>query len=184
MKLIVGLGNIGKTYEKTRHNVGFEVIDAFADSIGEIIEKEGFNGLYCKCKYAGEDLILLKPSTFMNNSGISVKAAANFYKIDLEDIVIINDDLDIPVGKLKIKISGKSGGHNGLESIINHLGTVDFKRIKVGIGKPEYDVINYVLGKPSKEDRELINEAEVDAVDALKIYIKESFNKAMSIYNK
>lgn len=184
MKLIVGLGNYGKEYEHTRHNMGFDVVDKFAESLGEDIDKSGFHSLYKKLKYFDEDIILVKPQTYMNNSGITVKEIKDYFKIELEDIIIVYDDMDIQIGHLKLKNNGSSAGHNGIKSIIQHLGTQEFKRIRVGIGSPNYNVIDFVLTKPNKEDQELIDESQKNAVEALKISIKESFNKAMTLYNK
>ena len=184
MKLIVGLGNPGKEYEHTRHNMGYDVVDLFASSLGFDIDKAGFKGLYTKVKYFNEDIILLKPTTYMNLSGDSIVLLKNYFKIDIEDIIIIYDDMDTKVGNIRLKIKGSSGGHNGIKSIIANLKTEEFKRIRVGIGKPAFNIIDYVLSKPSSEEQELINKALQDAVDALKISIKESFNKAMTIYNK
>ena len=184
MKLIVGLGNPGKEYEHTRHNMGYDVVDLFASSLGFDIDKVGFTGLYTKVKYFNEDIILLKPTTYMNLSGDSIVLLKNYFKIDIEDIIIIYDDMDTKVGNIRLKIKGSSGGHNGIKSIIANLKTEEFKRIRVGIGKPAFNIIDYVLSKPSSEEQELINKALQDAVDALKISIKESFNKAMTIYNK
>ena len=184
MKLIVGLGNPGKEYEHTRHNMGYDAVDLFAFSLGFDIDKVGFKGLYTKVKYFNEDIILLKPTTYMNLSGDSIVLLKNYFKIDIEDIIIIYDDMDTKVGNIRLKIKGSSGGHNGIKSIIANLKTEEFKRIRVGIGKPAFNIIDYVLSKPSSEEQELINKALNDAVDALKISIKESFNKAMTIYNK
>lgn len=184
MKLIVGLGNPGKEYEHTRHNMGYDVVDLFVSSLGFDIDKVGFKGLYTKVKYFNEDIILLKPTTYMNLSGDSIVLLKNYFKIDIEDIIIIYDDMDTKVGNIRLKIKGSSGGHNGIKSIIANLKTEEFKRIRVGIGKPIFNIIDYVLSKPSSEEQELINKALQDAVDALKISIKESFNKAMTIYNK
>lgn len=184
MKLIVGLGNFGKDYEHSRHNMGFDVIDKFADSLGENIDKKGFHSLYLKCEYFDEDIILCKPQTYMNNSGIAVKEIMDYFKIDISDLLVIYDDMDIEVGHIKIKENGSSAGHNGIKSIISYLGNrQDFKRIRVGIGSPQFDKINFVLGKPSKEEQPKIDEAQENAVKAIKVYLKESFNKAMSIYN-
>ena len=172
MKLIVGLGNYGKEYEHTRHNMGFDVVDKFAESLGEDIDKKGFHSLYTKVKYFDEVIYLLKPLTYMNNSGIAVKEIMDYFDISLEDIIVIYDDMDIKIGHIKMKFDGSSGGHNGIKSIISYLGSQNFKRIRIGIGQP------------TKEEQESINEAQKMAVDALKIAIKESFNKAMTIYNR
>lgn len=182
--LFVGLGNPGKEYEHTRHNIGFDFIDKFADSFGEDIDKNGFHGMYTKIKYFDKDIILFKPFTYMNNSGIAIKEIKDYFKIDINNIVIIHDDMDFNPGIIRLKESGSSAGHNGIKSIINYLGTEKFKRLRIGIGKFQYNIIDYVLTKPSKEDQEKINAAYNNGIDALKLYLKESFEKAMSFYNK
>ena len=184
MKLIVGLGNPGREYVKSRHNIGFETVDKFADSLGTTIEKEGFKGLFVKTKYMGEDLILLKPQTFMNLSGESVLDVVQFYKIDTKDVFVIYDDMDFAPGVMKMKENGSSAGHNGIKSIISCLGTDKSVHVRIGTGTPTYDTIDYVLGKPSKEDRVLIDEAEGRSIEAIKTAIKEGVPKAMSLYNK
>lgn len=183
MKLIVGLGNFGKEYEHTRHNMGFDVLDKFADSLGTNIDREGFHSLYIKAKYMDEDVFLVKPQTYMNNSGVAVREIMNYFKINIEDLIVVHDDMDIKQGHLKLKLNGKSAGHNGIKSIISNLGSEEFKRVKVGIGSPTYDTIDFVLTKPKGEDKELIDQALENAVSALKVAIKDSFNKAMSLYN-
>lgn len=182
--LIVGLGNPGKEYEHTRHNVGFDFIDKFADSIGTSIETKGFKGIYSKCRYLDKILILLKPQTFMNNSGESIREIVNFLKIEIDNILVVYDDMDFNPGVIKIKESGSSAGHNGIKSIIQYLGTDKFKRIRIGIGKFQYDIVDYVLSKPTKDEQDAIDFAISQAIDATKVYLKETFNKAMSLYNK
>lgn len=184
MKLIVGLGNPGKKYEKSRHNIGFETIDAFADSLGTSIDKEGFSGLYAKSKYFDEEIYLLKPLTFMNLSGKSVQAISAYFKIDSKDIFIIHDEMDFEPGKFKIRERGSSGGHNGIKSIIECLGTEEFNRFRIGIGKPTEDSIEFVLGKPNKVERDLIDKAKNEVIDAIKVAIKDGIQKAMNMYNK
>ena len=184
MKLIVGLGNPGKKYEKTRHNMGFETIDKLASSFCETIDKSGFKGLYKNIKYFDEDIILLKPMTFMNLSGESVLELACYFKIDPEDIIVIYDDVDFEPGKIKIKLDGSSGGHNGLKSIISCLKSEKFIHVRIGIGKPQFPLIDWVLSKPIKDERVLIEEAQNKAVEAIKFGLKENFDKAMSLYNK
>ena len=182
--LFVGLGNPGKEYEHTRHNIGFDFIDKFADSFDEDIDKNGFHGMYTKIKYFDKDIILFKPFTYMNNSGVAIKEIKDYFKIDINNIVIIHDDMDFNPGIIRLKESGSSAGHNGIKSIINYLGTEKFKRLRIGIGKFQYNIIDYVLTKPSKEDQEKINAAYNNGIAALKLYLKESFEKAMSFYNK
>jgi len=184
MKLIVGLGNPGKKYEGTRHNTGFMVMDALADHYNQDISNKKFNGLYTKFKYNGEDIILLKPQTYMNNSGESVGQFLRYFKLKPTDLLVIYDDMDMPTGKLRLREKGSAGGHNGIKSIIAHVGTNEFRRIRVGISKlPRYDVIDYVLGHFTSEEKPLIEEGINNAVKAIDTYLKEDFNKAMNLYN-
>jgi len=183
MKLIVGLGNPGKKYEHTRHNMGFDVVDLFSELAQIDIDKEAFKGLVGRGKVFDEDVYLLKPQTFMNLSGESVREIVSYFKIPKEDIIVIYDDLDLEPGKIRLRLSGSSGGHRGIQNIIEQLGTENIKRIRIGIGKPTYDTIDYVLGKPLKEEQVLIDEAIKKAVDALKEILKNNFDSAMNKYN-
>lgn len=184
MLLIVGLGNPGKEYQHTRHNMGFDVVDLFAEKkLKEDISKPGFKGEYVKTTYKGEQVILLKPQTYMNLSGQSVLEIANFFKIDVEDIVVVYDDMDLVPGKIRLRPSGSFGGHKGIKSIIDNLKTDKIKRIRVGVGKAQYSVIDYVLEKPSKEDQELIIQALNKSVEALDDIIVNGFDHAMCYYN-
>ena len=183
MKLIVGLGNPGKEYELTRHNCGFRAIDLFADKAGLVIDKEGFKGLYTSFKFEGESIILFKPQTFMNLSGTAVREIVNFYKIDINDIVIVYDDMALAPGEIRLRVKGSSGGQKGMQNIIDNLGTDEIQRIRIGIGEPEYDAIDYVLGKPSKEEKPLIDSALEKAAQAIKEYLVDSFVNAMNKYN-
>lgn len=183
MKLIVGLGNPGKEYEMTRHNCGFRVVDAFADAIGVDFNKNDFNGTYAKFKVDDEDIILFKPLTYMNLSGTAVQQIVHFFKIDKSDIVVVFDDLAIKPGDIRMRLNGSSGGQKGMQNIIDCLGSQDIKRIRIGIGEPEFDTIDYVLGKPSKEDAPKIESAIERAVKALKVYLTSDFQNAMSKYN-
>lgn len=163
MKLIVGLGNPGRKYQNTRHNVGFLVVDAVAKRYNQDFRQEKFKANYCEFSLKGEKIILIKPLTFMNLSGESVVQFVNFYKIDNEDILVVSDDLNLPIGKLRIRKNGSSGGQNGINSIIQHLSSKEFPRLRVGIGKdPRIDTASYVLGK--LDGQEAIQEA-ADAVD-------------------
>ncbi len=183
MKLIVGLGNPGKKYEHTRHNMGFEVVDLFSELAQIDIDKESFKGLVGRGKVFDEDVFLLKPQTFMNLSGESVREIVSYFKIDVDDILVIYDDMALEPGKIRLRPSGSSGGHKGIQNIIDNLGTENIKRIRVGIGEPTYDTIDYVLSKPSKEERVLIDEAIVNAANAIKDMLKTNFDKTMSKYN-
>lgn len=180
MKLIVGLGNVGKEYENTRHNIGFMTIDSF---LGDVSFKEKNQAMYFEKNNNSEKIIFIKPTTLMNNSGIAVRKYVDFYKIDVQDILVIYDDMDFEVGKFKLKPSGSSGGHNGIKSIISYLGTENFKRIRVGISKPKGDTINYVLGKFSKSEFETISIVLGNLKEVLNDYIIMDFDKLMSKYN-
>ena len=182
LKLIVGLGNPGKEYEKTRHNMGFMSIDSFANKMNLKIDKNKFDGLYTEYIYNGEKVILLKPQKYINLSGEVIKKYVDFYKIQISDILVISDDLDMPFGKIKIKYSGSSGGHNGLKNIENHLQTKEYKRIKIGISNDKnIDTKDYVLGKI--KDEELLNTIISNVTNILEDYFKISFDNLMNKYN-
>lgn len=183
MKLIVGLGNPGKKYEHTRHNMGFDTLDLFADLAMIDIDKESFKGLVGRGKIFNQDVLLLKPQTFMNLSGESVREIVSYFKIDINDILVIYDDMALEPGRIRLRSSGSSGGHKGMQNIIEHLGTEDIKRIRIGIGEPSYDTIDYVLSKPTKDERPLIEEAINEAVEAIKTYLKNNFEIAMNKFN-
>lgn len=185
MYIIAGLGNPTREYEKTRHNVGFDTIDVLADKLNTSVDEKKFKGLYGKGIIAGEKVILLKPQTFMNLSGESVREAADFYKVDPEHIIVIYDDISLDVGQLRIRKKGSAGGHNGIKNIIAHLGTQEFPRIKVGVGdKPKgMDLADYVLGHFSKEDQAKMDEAFKDAADAAEMILDKGMDAAMNHYN-
>jgi len=158
MKLIVGLGNPGKEYENTIHNLGFEVIDLIAKKLGVSINKGKFNGLYTQTKYNGEIVFLLKPLTYMNLSGQAVKAMADYYKIAPKDIIVVCDDIDLPKGVCRYKLNGSGGTHNGLKNIVNMLNSQDFQRVKIGAGNDKsMDLKDYVLSKIDAESKALIS---------------------------
>lgn len=183
MKLIVGLGNPGKEYCKTRHNIGFMVMDAFAEKMQVDIDKESFHALFCRLKIEEEDIFLCKPMTYMNASGIAVQEMMHYFKIPVEDVIVIYDDMALSPGKIRLREKGSSGGHKGMQSIIDTLKTENIKRIRVGIGEPTYQVIDYVLGCPSEEERIAIEEAMQKAVSAIQMTIRQDFHHAMSKYN-
>ena len=184
MKLIVGLGNPGKKYEHTRHNMGFDVIDLFSDLSQIDVDKEVFHGLMGRGELFDEDIMLFKPTTFMNLSGTAVREVVNYFKIPLEDIIIVFDDMSIKPGKIRLRKDGSAGGHNGMKNIIENLGSDQIKRLRVGIGEPmERDSIDYVLSKPLKDEQPLIQEAIENAVQALKEAIKTNFDRAMNKFN-
>lgn len=184
--LIVGLGNPGKKYDFTRHNAGFMFMDVLSDNLGVKINKVKFKAAICDTQIGSHRCLLMKPQTFMNNSGEAVKEAADFYKIPPEKIIVIFDDISLDVGNLRIRRKGSAGGHNGIKSIISHLGTEEFSRIKLGIGRkphPDYDLADWVLSSFSKQD--LINLREVvdKACKALELLVDDKIDLAMSEYN-
>ena len=184
MKLVVGLGNPGKKYEGTRHNMGFMAIDLLSDQAQIDVDKEVFHGLMGRGKIYDEDVILFKPTTFMNLSGTAVQEVVHYFKIALEDIVVIYDDRAIPIGSIRLRKEGSSGGHKGMQNIIDCLSSDQIKRIRIGIGEPgEWDTIDYVLSKPLKDDMSLIEEAIANAVRGVKEYLKSDFDRAMNKYN-
>ena len=184
MKLIVGLGNPGIEYNNTRHNIGFMALDKLSQSLNFEINKNKFDGLYGEKIINNEKIIFLKPQKYMNLSGEVIRKYVDFFKIDIQDILIINDDLDLPVGKIKIKYKGSSGGHNGLKNIEQHLNTDEYKRIKIGISNDKtHDTKDYVLGKFKSEDLELINKTLDKIPQIFDDYMTYSFDKLMSKYN-
>ena len=184
MKLIVGLGNPGVKYEGTRHNAGFMVMDAISEKLNVSINKKKFEGSYVKTKIGNEDVILLKPETYMNNSGFSVRACMDFFKISREDILVIYDDLDTPVGSIRLKTKGSAGGHNGVKSVIACAMGEEFDRIRVGIGRnPQINIIDYVLTRFRPDELEDLNHSVEQAANAAILAIKQGFPKAMNRYN-
>lgn len=185
MKLVVGLGNKGREYENTRHNMGFMLIDRYLQ-YKNITDKfkEKFNAIYIETTINNEKVIFIKPMTYMNNSGIAVRAFLDFYKLNSEDVLVISDDLDLDLGKFRLRRNGSSGGHNGLKSIISHLGTDNFKRLRIGISNDEDDVINYVLSKFSKKELNEIDTMFDTLVDVLDDYFVMDFTSLMSKYNR
>ena len=185
MKLIVGLGNIGKEYENTKHNVGFIMIDSIATSYNVEITKEKFGGKYIDFIYNDEKIILLKPQHYINLSGETVKEYVKFFKIPVEDILIISDDLDMELGKIKIKLKGSSGGHNGLKNIELHLKTNEYKRIKIGISNNKnIDTKDYVLEKFNSDELVVINKVKLMMPEIFRDYINGSFDNLMNKYNR
>lgn len=185
MKLVVGLGNKGREYENTRHNMGFMLVDRYLQ-YKNITDKfkEKFNAIYIETTINNEKVIFIKPMTYMNNSGIAVRAFVDFYKLNSEDVLVISDDLDLDLGKFRLRRNGSSGGHNGLKSIISHLGTDNFKRLRIGISNDKDDVINYVLSKFSKKELNEIDTMFDTLVDVLDDYFGMDFTSLMSKYNR
>lgn len=184
MKLIVGLGNIGNEYLNTRHNIGFMAIDKIADKYNVQIDKEKFGGKYTKFKIDDEDIILLKPQRFINLSGEVLINYVNYFKVDVDDILVLCDDLDLEVGKYKLKLKGSSGGHNGLKNIELHLKTNLYKRLKIGISNNKnIDTKDYVLGKITKEEQNKLDDILNIAPNIFDDFLNMSFDKLMNKYN-
>ena len=185
MKLIVGLGNPTDKYEGTRHNVGFEVVERIADEYGIGLDTIKHKGMYGKGKIDGITVVLLKPMTYMNLSGESVSAVASYYKITAEDIIVIYDDINLDVGRLRVRGKGSAGGHNGIKNMITHLHTEEFPRVRVGVGmKPsKMDLADYVLSRFSKEEQEKMDESYDRAVKAAVMLVKDELEQAMNEYN-
>ena len=184
--LVVGLGNPGEQYENTRHNVGFRVADELAGRADIPIQRLRFRALTNTTELGGEKVLLLKPVTYMNLSGEAVGEAARFYKVPPERVLVVSDDVSLPVGKIRVRRGGSAGGHNGLKSIIQHLGTDQFPRIKIGVGQkphPDYDMADWVLGKFTGEDKKTVDTAVQRAADAVECYIRDGADRAMNRFN-
>ncbi|EJR84357.1 peptidyl-tRNA hydrolase [Bacillus cereus VD169] len=185
MKLIVGLGNPGREYELTRHNIGFMAIDELAKRWNISLNEQKFKGVFGAGFVNGEKVILLKPLTYMNLSGESIRPLMDYYKIDVEDFVVMYDDLDIPVGKLRLRMKGSAGGHNGVKSTISHLGTQEFQRIRMGIDRPKngIKVVDYVLGRFTSEEIPDVNHSIEKAADACEEWLNKPFLQIMNTFN-
>ncbi|EOS25816.1 peptidyl-tRNA hydrolase [Lachnospiraceae bacterium 3-1] len=186
MFIIAGLGNPTKQYEKTRHNVGFDVIDLLAEKYNIRVSEKKHKALCGTGMIEGRKALLVKPQTFMNLSGESLGAILNFYKLEpWTNLIVIYDDISLPPGRLRIRKKGSAGGHNGIKSIIKHTGTQEFLRIKIGVGeKPQgWDLADYVLGRFSKEDRALVEEAFQNACEAAALMVQGETDRAMNVFN-
>ncbi|MDZ5254671.1 aminoacyl-tRNA hydrolase [Clostridium sp. LIBA-8841] len=183
MILIVGLGNPGKQYEQTRHNIGFDVIDYMANKYNIDVNREKFKGLCGEGFIENNKVILLKPLTYMNLSGESIRELANFYKLENDEIIVVYDDISLDIGKLRIREKGSAGGHNGIKSIIQNLGGDEFPRVKVGVGQPKDNLVNHVLGKFSKEDREHVEKVIPVVSDAIVEIVKNDAKESMNKFN-
>lgn len=183
--LIAGLGNPGPKYDLTRHNAGFMVVDALAERFGCDMRRVKFKGLYGKCKIAGEDAVLLKPSTFMNLSGQSVTEAMNFFHIPPERVLLVFDDISLDVGRMRIRLKGSDGGHNGVKNIIYLSGSDRFPRVKIGVGhKPEgWDLANWVLSRFSDDEQKLLDAVAKNAGEAVELILSGQPDKAMNRFN-
>ena len=184
--LIAGLGNPGPEYEKTRHNTGFMSLDLLAARLQVKVSKERFKALTAQADFDGQRLLLMKPQTYMNASGIAIEAAAHFYKIPPERVLVLFDDISLPVGKLRIRKNGSAGGHNGLKSIISCLGSDQFPRVKIGVGAkphPDYDLADWVLSSYSKAEQPELDRARRNARDAARCVITDGCEKAAAAFN-
>ena len=191
-RLIVGLGNPGTKYDRTRHNIGFEIVDALAKLFPDVslAPNKRFQGLVGEFRSAGERTVLLKPTTYMNKSGQSVRAVLDWYKLAPTDVLVVYDDMDLPVGKLRMRLSGGAGGHNGMKSIISHLGTKEFPRLRAGVGGANKEsaedgaaVVSHVLGRFAPEDRKIVDAAIPMAADAIDFSLRKGVERAMNLYN-
>lgn len=184
--VIAGLGNPGMEYEGTRHNAGFAVLDTLAEQLGEKIDRLRFKGKTAEVTINGKRCLLLKPTTYMNNSGEAIVQALEFYKIDAANLIVVCDDISLDCGKLRIRRKGSHGGHNGLRSICDLTGRDDFPRIKMGVGKkphPDYDLAKWVLGKFGKEDAAKMKESAENACECIKLMVQGDTDQAMNKYN-
>ncbi|MFZ3591030.1 aminoacyl-tRNA hydrolase [Bacillus sp. DJP31] len=186
MKLIIGLGNPGRQYAQTRHNVGFIAVDELAHRHTISLDKEKFKGLFGTGVIHNEKVVLLKPLTYMNLSGESVRSLMDYYQISIDDIIVIYDDLDLPVGKIRLRTKGSAGGHNGMKSIIQHTGTQEFKRIRIGVDRPQngMKVPDYVLGKFSPEEIPDVVDSIKASADACEKWTNHTFLDVMNLFNR
>lgn len=185
MKLIVGIGNPGKQYENTRHNVGFMALDAIAKSYNADFNESKFKSVYTSIRVNNEKVILMKPQTYVNLSGSAVVSMMNYFNIDVEDVLVIYDDLALPTGKLRVRFKGSGGGHNGIKNIIDYLKTQEFKRIRIGIDNNKMiEQVDYVLGRFSKDDMKILDETFKKLEDVPKDFVNEPFSDFMNKYNR
>lgn len=183
MKMIIGLGNPGDKYEKTRHNVGFMLVDMLAVDLKVAVSKSKYQALLGEAQLDGEKIILVKPQTYMNLSGEAVGQLVRWYKLAVEDILVVYDDMDLPFGKLRIRSSGGPGGHNGMKSIIAHLGTNKFNRMRIGIGQPGVGDVDHVLGRFSKQELAAIEQIINKTIQAIYTFVQQDLNAAMNKFN-
>ena len=183
MKIVVGLGNPGRRYEGTRHNVGYAVVDALAKGPDVSVFQNRFHADVADWTEAGEKVLLVKPETYMNLSGRCVRQAVDFYQVPLEEILVVCDDINLPLGKLRFRKRGTHGGHNGLRDIQSHLGTTVYPRLRIGVGAPADEVVDYVLGRFRPSERPAINEALELATQAVVLWVHEGIEKCMNQYN-
>jgi PTH1 family peptidyl-tRNA hydrolase len=181
--LVVFLGNPGLRYEGTRHNAGFMTGDAFARKNKVAINRARFQALTASCRVGGESVLLMKPQTYMNNSGEAVAKAARFYKVDPSHVLVVSDEMSLPVGSVRVRPKGSAGGHNGLKSIIERVGSCGFARVKVGVGKDKENVVAHVLGKFGPEERKVMDASVAAAADAVATVVSQGPDAAMNAFN-
>jgi PTH1 family peptidyl-tRNA hydrolase len=185
--IIAGLGNPGQQYQKTRHNVGFVAVDYIAAKLGVKIDRAKFHSLVAEAKIGEVRVLLMKPETFMNNSGVAIGEAAAFYKVPPENVIVLHDEISFAPGLFRIRRKGSAGGHNGLKSIIAQLGSDAFPRVKIGVGQkpsPDYDLVNWVLGKFPKADLDLIGAKYPDIYSSVELMVMGKIDEAMNKYSK
>ena len=185
--IIAGLGNVGEKYASTRHNAGFIAIDYIASALGVKIDRARHHALCTECRIAGKRVLLMKPTTLMNNSGVAIGEAAGFYKIPPERVLVLHDEISFDPGVIRIRRKGSAGGHNGLKSIIAHLGSEDFPRIKIGVGKkpsPDYDLADFVLGRFYESELEAIKSRLGDIRAACELIVDGNIDGAMAKFSK
>lgn len=185
MKAVIGLGNPGLRYHNTKHNAGFMLLDHIVQEM-KLVYRNDFRGKMAEGRLEGEKVLLLKPYTYMNLSGLAVVQLAGFYKVSPHDILVIHDDLDLPLGRIRLRPKGSSGGHKGLKSIIAELGSQEFWRLKIGVGRPqeEGDIVSHVLSSFKKDEKVIIREALNRAGNAVQLWLKDEGEQAMNIYNR
>ncbi len=185
MYLIAGLGNPGLSYRKTRHNAGFQALDALADKLGVRVKEKGFSALYGEGRIGNERVILMKPQTYMNLSGDAVQSIMHFYKLEPERLIVLYDDIDLPIGSMRIREKGSAGSHNGMRSIIGCIHSENFPRIRIGVGKDESLLLrDYVLKRPSKAEQAVLDEVFENAADAAMLIVSGAIGEAQMKYNK
>jgi len=184
IRMIVGLGNPGDEYADTRHNTGFKVIDSLAEVVGIKVKRRKFGARFESGEFLGKKLILIKPWQYMNRSGQAVATAAGFYKINIHDLIVVTDDMDLEPGRIRLRYKGSAGGHNGLADIIQRLGTNEFARCRVGIGRSvEADAVGFVLDKPREDEKPLLTEAIERARNAVLCWVEYGIDTAMNKFN-
>lgn len=185
MYVVAGLGNPGLFYKRTRHNAGYQALELLADNLQIRLKKRGFNGVYGEGTFRGERVVLIKPTTYMNLSGDCIRAVMNFFKCPVEHLIVLYDDIELPVGSLRIRDKGGAGTHNGMRSIIGSLGSESFPRVRIGVGSQNgTDLRKHVLGKPKKDEQTVLASAFGDATDAVCMIIEGKLPQAQAEYNK